>query len=119
MFVAAAGRAELVIGDRFGQLDRMPAARRIGNLLACAALAVITRKRLRDTQCGMRLLHGRALHALPPGPGGFEAETRHLRRCLRAGLSVVWVPIPAIYDGEPSDYRAVVDTARIAGAMIK
>ena len=81
-------------------------------------MAVATRRRVRDTQCGMRLLRGRALHEVPPPPGGFEAETLHLKRCLRAGVSVAWVPIRAIYDGEPSAYRPLRDSARIARALV-
>ena len=74
---------------------------------------------MRDTQCGMRLLRGRALHEVPPPPGGFEAETAHLKRCLRAGVPVAWVPIPAIYEGEPSSFRPLRDSARIARALAR
>jgi glycosyltransferase involved in cell wall biosynthesis len=116
----AAGRsAELVIGDRFGDLRGMPVARRVANLAAAAAMAVVTRRRVRDTQCGMRLLRGRALHEVPPPPGGFEAETLHLKRCLRAGVRVAWVPIPAIYEGQPSAYRPLRDSGRIARALAR
>jgi glycosyltransferase involved in cell wall biosynthesis len=115
-----AGRtAELVIGDRFGDLRGMPVARRAANLAAAAAMTVVTRRRVRDTQCGMRLLRGRALHDVPPPPGGFEAETLHLKRCLRAGVPVAWVPIPAIYDGAPSAYRPLRDSARIARTLAR
>ena len=116
-FLEAGRSAELVIGDRFGDLRGIPPVRRAANLAAAAAMAATTRRRVRDTQCGMRLLRGRALHDLPPPPGGFEAETLHLKRCLRAGVSVAWVPIPAIYDGAPSAYRPLRDSARIARAL--
>ena len=116
-FVAAATSAELVIGDRFGDLRAIPPARRAANVAASLGMSVALRRRVRDTQCGMRLLHGRALTEVPPPEGGFEAETAHLRRCLRAGVRVAWVPIPAIYDGEPSAFRPLRDSARIARAL--
>jgi hypothetical protein len=118
-FLAAARKAELVVGDRFGDLRGIPLARRAANVAAATAMTVVVRRRVRDTQCGMRLLRARALHELPPPPGGFEAETVHLRRCLRAGVPVAWVPIPAIYEGEPSSFRPLRDGARIARALAR
>jgi glycosyltransferase involved in cell wall biosynthesis len=116
-FLRAAASAELVIGDRFGELGQIPLERRLANLAASLGMSVAVRRRVRDTQCGMRLLHGRALVELPPPEGGFEAETAHLKRCLRAGVRVAWVPIPAIYEGEPSAFRPLRDGARIARAL--
>ena len=116
-FLAAAGEAELVIGDRLGDLRGFPPARRASNLAAWGALSLVLRRRVRDTQCGMRLLHGRALHEIPPPEGGFEAETRHLKRCLRAGVAVAWVPIPAIYNGERSSFRPLKDGLRVMRAL--
>jgi glycosyltransferase involved in cell wall biosynthesis len=118
-FRAAARDAELVIGDRFGQLQRIPLERRLANLAASAALTAVTGRRISDSQCGMRLLRGRALHGITFPEGRFEAETTHLKHCLRAGLRIRSVPIPAIYDGQSSAYRAVVDSARIAAALAR
>ena len=68
---------------------------------------------MRDTQNGMRLLRGRALATFPAG--GYEAETIHLRRVLRDGVPVAWVPIPAIYAEEQSSFRAGRDSASALG----
>ena len=116
-FLAAARTADLVIGDRFGELSGIPLVRRAANLTASLGMTLATRRRVRDTQCGMRLIRGRALRDVPPPPGGFESETLHLKRCLRAGVAVAWVPIPAIYDGERSSFRPVRDGARVARAL--
>ncbi len=115
-FVEAAADAELVIGDRFGDLDAMPWQRRLANRTTSRLLSLVTGARVRDTQNGMRLLRGRALELLPPR-GGYEAETRHLRRALAAGIEVGWVPMPAIYAGEVSSFRAVGDSVRVLWAL--
>lgn len=117
-FLAAAERAELVVGDRFGDLSTMPLDRRLANRLASALLSIRTRRRIRDSQCGMRLLRGRAL-SVPFPEGGYEAETVHLKRCLRAGVRIEWVPIPTVYAGEPSSFRSVRDTARVLRALLR
>ena len=118
-FLAAAGRADLVVGDRVGELGRMPLERRVANSLASLILRLTTGRPVRDTQCGMRLLQGRALHELPFDGGGYEAEARHLKRCIVARVRVAWVPIPAIYEGAPSSFRVVRDTIRVARALLR
>jgi glycosyltransferase involved in cell wall biosynthesis len=117
-FLAAATSSELVIGDRFADLSAMPLHRRIGNLVACGIVAAASGRRMRDTQCGMRLLRGRALHDVRFPRGGYEAETRHLRRCVAAGVTLAWVPIPSLYDGGPSSFRPVRDSLRVLGAIV-
>jgi hypothetical protein len=96
----------------------MPWARRLANRLASRVLGLATGHPVRDSQCGMRLLRGRALLEVAFPGGGYEAETRHLKACLRAGVPVAWVPIPAVYDGEASSFRPVRDSLRVLWAVI-
>jgi membrane-associated phospholipid phosphatase len=116
-FLEAGSRAELVIGDRFGDLAGMPWQRRLANRTSGRLLELVTDRRVRDTQNGMRLFRGRALELLPP-PGGYEAETRHLKRALRDGVQVAWVPMPAIYGDERSSFRALRDSAKVIWAIV-
>jgi membrane-associated phospholipid phosphatase len=116
-FVAAAGSADIVIGDR--PLSReMPWLRRMGNALTSWVFSLVVRRRLRDTQNGMRLFRADALRAVPPPDGRYEAETHHLKALVRDGREVAWVPMPAIYGGEPSSFRAVADTLLVARAVL-
>lgn len=116
--LAAAADAELVIGDRFDDLDSMPTHRRAMNRLSSGILTLMTATLVRDSQSGMRVLSGRALHELAYPGGRYEAETRHLKGALRAGMSVRWVPIPAIYGSERSWFRPVADSFRVARAIL-
>jgi hypothetical protein len=118
-FVEAAARAELVVGDRSRDRSGMPSHRRLANTISSGLLAALTRRRVPDSQCGMRLLRGRALAEIEFPAGRYEAETQHLKRCLRAGIPVAWVPIPAIYgSGPPSSFRTVRDTIRVIAAVL-
>jgi len=114
---AAAADADVVIGDRLGQTAAMPRSRRFTNRASSALLSVVTGRRVRDSQCGMRLYHTGLLERVPPPPGRYEAETVHLRNMLRAGARVAWVPIPAIYDGAESSFRPLRDTVRVLAAI--
>jgi membrane-associated phospholipid phosphatase/MFS family permease len=115
--VEAARGADVVIGwrrDRRG----MPPHRRLANRAASLALLAATRRWLPDTQNGMRLFSAEALRAVPMPEGGYEAESRHLRALLAARRPVASVEIPTIYDGEPSHFRPVADTAAVARALL-
>ena len=105
-----------MIGDRFGDLAAMPPQRRLANRSSRLLLQLATGGDVRDTQNGMRLLRRSALASFPAG--GYEAETRHLKRALRDGLSVAWVPMPAIYGEENSSFRAGRDSLRVLWALL-
>lgn len=117
-FVAAAAHADLVIGDRSGDRVAMPWTRRATNAISSALLSLRLRRRVPDSQCGMRLIRIEALERVPFPPGRYEAETHHLKAAARAGLTLGWVPIPAIYEGASSSFRPVRDTARVLRALV-
>jgi membrane-associated phospholipid phosphatase/predicted MFS family arabinose efflux permease len=116
-FAAAGERADVVIGDR-ARAGAMPRVRRVANALSSWGLSVVVRRRLRDTQNGMRLFRAEALRAVQPPPGRYEAETRHLKALIRSGHDVDWVAMPAIYGGEPSSFRALPDGLRVLRAIV-
>jgi membrane-associated phospholipid phosphatase len=116
-FAAAGERADVVIGDR-ARAGAMPLVRRVANALSSWGLSVVVRRRLRDTQNGMRLFRAEALRAVQPPPGRYEAETRHLKALIRGGHDVDWVVMPAIYGGEPSSFRALPDGLRVLRAIV-
>ncbi len=115
--IEAGSTAELVIGDRFGDLGAMPLKRRLANQASRLLLEVTTGHRVRDTQSGLRLLRGRALE-LPISGDGYEAESRHLKGLLVRDVEVAWVPIPAIYGDERSEFRSIRDSARVLAALV-
>jgi membrane-associated phospholipid phosphatase/MFS family permease len=116
-FVEAARTSNVVIGHR-RERRSMPLERRLANRLASLLLAATVRAWVPDTQNGMRLFHTAALRDVPLPAGGYEAESRHLRALLASGRHVSSVEIPTIYDGEPSGFRPVADTARVARALV-
>ena len=115
-FVEASEGVDVVLGNR---VDRraMPFERRLARMGASLLLLGASRSWIPDTQNGMRLFRTDALRDVPLGDGGYEAESRHLRALLATGRRVASVEIPTIYDGEPSHYRPVADTLRVARAL--
>lgn len=119
-FIAATvAGAELVVGDRLRAPRDMPLVRRVANRTASGVVAARTRAGVRDSQCGMRLLRGRALRGVQFPPGRMESETRHLIACLAAGVKVAWVDIPAIYNGAPSAFRPLRDSMAVMSCALR
>ncbi len=116
--LAAAAQAELVVGDRSGDRAAMPLLRRVSNRVSSRLLALVTGAPIPDGQCGMRILRGRALLEIEFPGGRYEAETRHLKRCISAGVPIAWVPIPVVYEGAPSSFRPGRDGARVLRAIL-
>jgi membrane-associated phospholipid phosphatase/predicted MFS family arabinose efflux permease len=117
-FLRAAADADVVIGDRRAARAAMPRSRRLANAASSRALGIVTGRPLPDSQNGMRLFRADVLRAVPPFRGRYEAETRHLKALVQAGEHVAWVPMPAVYDGEPSAFRALADSLRVLGAIL-
>ncbi|MFP5363020.1 MAG: glycosyltransferase family 2 protein [Thermoleophilia bacterium] len=117
-FLAASAVAELVIGNRFETPRDVPFVRRVSNRVASHVVARTTGAPVHDSQCGMRLLCGRALAEVRFPGGGFDSETHHLKHCLHAGVRVGWVPIPAIYEGRPSSFRPLRDSVAVLRAAL-
>jgi membrane-associated phospholipid phosphatase len=116
-FVEASRRADVVIGHR-RERRAMPLVRRIGNRAASLALLAGARAWVPDTQNGMRLFRTDTLSEVPLPEGGYDAESHHLRALVRSGREIESVEIPTVYDGEPSHFRPVADTVRVARALI-
>ena len=115
-FLDASRDADVVIGNRVDRRS-MPRDRRVARMSASLLLLGAARTWIPDTQNGMRLFRTEALREVPLGNGGYEAESRHLRALLARGHAVASVEIPTIYDGEPSHYRPLADTVRVARAL--
>ena len=96
----------------------MPFLRRAANRVARGAVAFSSGRTVGDTQCGMRLLRGRALTEIRFCGGGYEAETVHLKRCLAAGVRIAWVAIPALYGEESSSFRPLRDSLAVLRAAL-
>ena len=93
--VALREKADVVIGSRrSGSDSRMPAVRRLGNLLWSSLLSLIGNEKIQDPASGMRVLWRRCLPQLYPLPDGLNFTPVMSTRALHEGLKVVEIPIP-------------------------
>jgi glycosyltransferase involved in cell wall biosynthesis len=86
--------ADLVVGLRGGdEPSRMPAVRRVGNLMFAWLLAMTTRSTVHDSTSGMRVFRREILQALAPLPDGLHLTPAMSRRAIQVGLRVAEVSI--------------------------
>jgi glycosyltransferase involved in cell wall biosynthesis len=112
--VAEAGRsgADVVVGERRFDRERMPAARYHANRIGSRALSWFVGVPVQDTQCGFRVFRVDALRPLTLMASGYDIETEMLIKVRRRGGRVAGVPITAVYSGQRSTLRPIPDTTR-------
>jgi glycosyltransferase involved in cell wall biosynthesis len=119
--VAAAARAPaaIVVGSRRADGRHAPRARYWANRIADFWISWAAGQRIEDTQSGFRLYPAAVVERLLVRLGrsrGFVLESELLIEAGRAGIEIVPVPIPALYDGaaqRASHFRPLRDIPRI------
>jgi glycosyltransferase involved in cell wall biosynthesis len=109
----AEGRADLVLGAR-ARTAAMPLGRRLTNRLSAALASRIGGQSIPDAQTGFRAFTGAVATLVRPPESHYEYEAAFLLEALARRVRVTSVPIPTVYDGAPSHFRAVADTWRLA-----
>ena len=104
--------ADVVLGERRFERDRMPAARYHANRIGSRVLSWFVGIPVRDTQCGFRVFRIDALRPLRLTATGYEIETEMLVKVSRRGGRIASVPVSAVYAGQKSRLRPVTDSTR-------
>jgi len=87
--------ADVVLGCRLNQNSRMPAIRKIGNLIFAAILSIFSSSRVRDTASGMRVVRRSCLDRLFPLPNGLHfTPAMSARAMLTDGIKIVEIDMP-------------------------
>ena len=120
-FVEAAERsgAGVVLGDRMGDVEGMPALRRWTNRTTSAILSRLAGRRLPDSQCGFRLVRAGVLADLDLKTSNYETESEMLLQAAWAGHRIESLPITTIYNAAPSNIHKVRDTWRFIKLAVR
>src|SRR5881409_2604803 len=98
-----AGKADVVLGVRWGKTSGMPLYRRIGKRTLDYATAAATKNGLlTDSQCGFRVFSSQALRVIEPTDDGLSIESQMLLEAQERNLRIQEVNIDARYDIEGS-----------------
>lgn len=89
--------ADLVIGNRFGRTNSIPAIRRLANCIGNIVTFMATGIYLPDTQCGFKVFGPRALRSIEIQMSGFEFCTEVIMEASRHRWSIATVPSKVVY----------------------
>lgn len=117
----AAPAEALVLSVRDLVRDGAPRASRFSNGFSNAWVSLFARRRLRDTQCGLRRYPLATTLALGLRSTGYELETEVIIKAVRRGVPIHQVPVRVIYP-DPSErishFDSVRDPARIVFRLL-
>ncbi len=119
---ASADPRALVLGVRDLVGAGAPRSNRFGNAVSNFFLSRFARRRIMDTQCGLRRYPIAETLALRARADGFAFEGEVILRALATGLPLVEVPVAVIYPPRGSaktHFRRVLDPARIIGTIVR
>ncbi len=111
--------AQVVNGNRMHDPQGMPPLRLATNAFMSWIISLVCRQRIKDTQCGFRLMAVEVLRKIQLECSDFEIETELLVKASRAGFMIASVDIQSIYRDEISKIRPLHDTARFIRYMAK
>jgi glycosyltransferase involved in cell wall biosynthesis len=94
--------ADIVIGWRERIGTQMPLHRRLSNTITSALVGIRTGVKIKDSQCGFRLIRRSVIERVRLDAAGYEAETEFLMKAARRGFTIEFVPVQTIYGAEKS-----------------
>ena len=106
-FISSLDNFDIVVGNRLGDLKKMPLQRIISNKLTTFILRLKTKVDLKDTQCGFRAFRNGILSDILPDFPGYEAESEMLIKAAKKNFRIGFIPVPTIYAGEKSKLKPV------------
>ena len=121
LFKSKENRNSLILGSR--NIEEMPFRSRLGNLMTRKIFALTSKKKLTDTQTGLRCFDAILLDTMIGIKGDrYEYETNMLLELARLNIPIIEVEIHTIYHDKRnsvSHFRVVKDSVRIYKDLLK
>lgn len=112
--------ADIVIGNRMWHPVGMPYIRRVTNRIMSKLISFMTKSKIPDTQCGLKLIRSKILKEINISSNKFEVESEILFQVLKKGYKVLSVNISSVYFSKrKSHIRPLRDTFRFVRFLAK
>jgi len=105
------------IGNRMGDVARMPFVRRVVNRYMSSEISRVCGQKIPDTQCGYRMLDRQLIPDMLGGAHRYEYETEALIIASRKGYRIESVPITTVYTDQVSKIHPARDSLRFFKLM--
>ncbi len=111
-FFAADNGQRLIVGHRRMNLKLMPFARWWSNFLTSMIVSVFSAARVRDSQCGFRLIPTSVLKVMSLRTVGYDFESEMLFQAGALGCEIAEVYVTTVYEESQSYINPFKDTLR-------
>lgn len=118
-FLKNARNYELLIGTRVVGHDRMPFLRDLVNRSTSLVISLLGQGYVPDVQSGYRLIDLKLLRKFRLRTNNFQTEAELVCKAARSGCRIGFTPITAVYDGERSYIRPMIDTIRFVNMAVR
>jgi glycosyltransferase involved in cell wall biosynthesis len=116
-FFARDNGQRVLIGKRDRAGTNMPPHRRLSNFLTSLLISIICCRRIRDSQCGFRLIPTALLREIPTRAAGYDYESEFLFKLGATAWRSEDIPVSTVYGEETSYVHPVLDTVRFIKRM--
>lgn len=117
--IEGAKDSDVVIGNRMGNLRSMPLLNRLSNRTTSLIVSLFIRKRLRDSQCGFRLIKAELLRDVSLRTSHYQTESELLIKAGERGYKISEVKITTLYPESISFIHPLLDTLRFITLVLK
>ncbi|MBT9146931.1 MAG: Polyprenol monophosphomannose synthase [Syntrophomonadaceae bacterium] len=112
--------ADIVIGDRMGDISSMPPIRILTNRLTSWFVSRLGGQKISDSQSGYRLIKREVLENVKLETAKYDLESEILIKASRQGYTTSSIPVKTIYyAGGVSKINPLMDTLRFARLIVR
>jgi dolichol-phosphate mannosyltransferase len=114
-----AGFHPIIIGERSFNFRVMPFWRVFSNSLTSFVLSLLTCQKIKDSQCGYRLIEINIFDQVDMIENGFQFETEFILKAAQKNIPIHFLPIPTIYNDSKSNIRRLKDAYIFLKLIVK
>ncbi len=111
--------SKFIIGNRSKKPGLMPLHRVLSNTITSWLISGLCGQKIKDSQCGYRLIHRDVLDGMPLQENGFQLESEMIIHAARKGYQIGFVDIPTLYHKNSSNISNLKDTIRFIRLVLR
>lgn len=113
------GSADVVIGSRFGNGNKIPIHRKVGNSILTTMTNVSAKTKVQDTQSGFRAYSSKVIPSITINRNGMGVDSEILIKVAKSGFKIEERRVSVKYGGETSTFNPLSHTLRVVWSLLE
>jgi glycosyltransferase involved in cell wall biosynthesis len=113
------GSADVVIGSRFGNGNKIPIYRKVGNSILTTLTNMTAKTSIQDTQSGFRAYSSKVISSIIINRNGMGVDSELLITVAKRGFRIEETNVSVKYEGETSTFNPLSHTFRVVWSLIR